>query len=78
MAVEVWWVITRVGHRSVHVHVIMYTTQGHCVGGELLYICMNAGSSPLVCGMLWPKHNRPCIVPAKISVLMNRNKRSIL
>ena len=51
MAVEVWWVITRVGHRSVHVHVIMYTTQGHCVGGELLYICMNAGSSPLVCGM---------------------------
>ena len=37
MAVEVWWVITRVGHSSVHVHVIMYTTQGHCVGGELLY-----------------------------------------
>ena len=35
MAVEVLGVITRVGHRSVHVHVIMYTTQGHCVGGEL-------------------------------------------
>ena len=43
-----------------YVHVIMYTTQGICVGGELLYICMNEGSSPLVCGMLWPKHNRPC------------------
>ena len=38
----------------------MYTTQGICVGVELLYICMNEGSSPLVCGMLWPKHNRPC------------------
>ena len=35
MAVEVLGVITCVGHRSVHVHVIMYTTQGHCVGGEL-------------------------------------------
>ena len=49
------------GHSSsVYVHVIMYTTQGICVGVELLYICMNEGSSPLVCGMLWPKHNRPC------------------
>ena len=38
MVVEVLWVITRVGHSSVHVHVIMYTTQGHCVGVELLYI----------------------------------------
>ena len=35
VAVEVLGVITRVGHRSVHVHVIMYATQGHCVGGEL-------------------------------------------
>ena len=35
MAVEVLGEITRVGHRSVHVHVIMYTTQGHYVGGEL-------------------------------------------
>ena len=29
------------GHRSVHVHVIMYTTQGHCVGGELAIYSMN-------------------------------------
>ena len=50
-----------------YVHVIMYTTQGICVGAELLYICMNEGSSPLVCGMLWPKHNRLVIVPAKFS-----------
>ena len=56
------------GHRSVHVHVIMYTTQGHCVGGELPIYSMNAESSLLVCGMLWPKHNMPCIVPAMISV----------
>ena len=33
------------------VHVIMYTTQGICVGVGLLYICMTEGSSPLVCGM---------------------------
>ena len=38
MAVEVLGVITRVDHRSVHVQVIMYTTQGHCVGGEPHYI----------------------------------------
>ena len=24
------------------------------------YICMTEGSSPLVCGMQWPKHIRPC------------------
>ena len=39
-----------------HYYTIIYI----CVGVELLYICMNEGSSPLVCGMLWPKHNRPC------------------
>ena len=40
------------GHSSsVYVHVIMYTTQGHCVGVKPLYICMNEGSSPLVCEM---------------------------
>ena len=41
----------RLGHRSVHVHVIMYTTQGHCVGGELPIYGMNAESSLLVCVM---------------------------
>ena len=35
------------GHRSVHVHVIMYTTQGHCVGGELPIYGMNAGEFAL-------------------------------
>ena len=35
------------GHRSVHVHVIMYTTQGHCVGGELAIYMYECGEFAL-------------------------------
>ena len=69
------------GHSSsVYVHVIMYTTQGICVGVDLLYICMNEGSSPLVCGMLWCHLIRLSLAPATIGalarILTNREQDS--
>ena len=58
------------GHSSVHVHVIMYTTQGHCVGVEPLYICMNEGSSPLVCDADGRMTSGLVFVPVELNVLM--------
>ena len=60
------------GHSSgVCMHVIMYTTQGHCVGVEPLYICMSDWLSPLVCVMQMAEQQQALyIVPVYFSVLV--------
>ena len=53
-----------------YVHVIMYTTQGICVGVGLLYIGMNEGSSPLVCDADGRITSGLVFVPVELNVLM--------
>ena len=56
----------------------MYTTQGHCVGGEPHYIRYECREFALSVWCRWPHTNRPCVVPANVVDLMFRNKPSIL